>query len=489
MSMKKEFISSTKWNAISTLLTAILGLVQLWALSHILDEESFGIISAAMVFISIIGVFTNFGIGNTIIRTQNINIIEISSIFIFGIFLGFFAWAVLYFSSEYISSQLHSEKLNIQLKIASISLIFLSLGQCHKAALIKQLKFRVLSLANLGCTALAFLISIAYAWYYKSPVGVAVGFTISNVILCIIYYIYARNIIEISAVFSYSSIKKHLNLCFQSFIDSIMNAINLNIAPIVVGKIIGIKYLGGYNIANTLSGFTSAKLLPVLYQVLFPSLSKIQNEEARLKKVFLDVSSVIYFSITPMFIGLYIIADPLIKLFFDEKWYFIVPVVKILSVTYYFRCICGPYMSVLILKGKIYLSTISNLLSLLLFTTLSYLGGKYYGVNGVALGFFLSQIIVFTFILYVIVYKCIDINILDYLYCVLTPLIHCIPMVLIALFINLTLSTSYPVTQFTIILFVSVIIYCITIVCSPSRKSIDFKKIVYGLLKIHNPTK
>ncbi|WP_142907398.1 oligosaccharide flippase family protein, partial [Klebsiella pneumoniae] len=88
-----------KWNLLSTIVTVSLGMVSLWALSHILDVEQYGVISAALIITNFINMLLDFGISNSIVRSQSVEKIELASLSFVNICMGVIAFILVFIFS------------------------------------------------------------------------------------------------------------------------------------------------------------------------------------------------------------------------------------------------------------------------------------------------------------------------------------------------------------------------------------------------------
>ena len=87
MSLREKTIIAVKWNLLSTIVSVALGIVSLWALSHILTVQQYGVISASLIMANFFLMLLDFGISNSIIRQKTITDIELSSLSILNIIM------------------------------------------------------------------------------------------------------------------------------------------------------------------------------------------------------------------------------------------------------------------------------------------------------------------------------------------------------------------------------------------------------------------
>jgi PST family polysaccharide transporter len=133
-----------------------------------------------------------------------------------------------------------------------------------------------------------------------------------------------------------------------------------------------------------------SKVSSVIVNVLFPALSRMQDETLRLRQAYVRSISAIAFITFPMMIGLFAVSRDFVSVVFGEKWLAMLPVLDIL-------CWVGMMQSIGTTLGTIYLSTgrIRTAFLLTLCSTpifiLSFVIGLRWGITGVALGYAIAS--------------------------------------------------------------------------------------------------
>ena len=103
-----------------------------------------------------------------------------------------------------------------------------------------------------------------------------------------------------------------------------------NLDNLLIGKYVGPAALGLYTRAYALMLIPITQITTVLGRVMFPALSRIQDDKALVKGVYLRVNRFIALLSVPIAVGLFFCAEPLILVLFGEQWVEAAPVLKIL---------------------------------------------------------------------------------------------------------------------------------------------------------------
>jgi len=488
MSLKEKTILAIKWNLLSTIIVNFMGIFSLWILSHLLSTTDYGVMSSALIISTFVMMLLDFGISNSIIRSKDLNENELSSLFFINVFLGVLSFLLVFSCSNFFSGLFHGgTNLSSQIKIISFGFLFIAFSLQPKALLTREMDFTSLSKISIFTNALNYIVVLTLCYIYRSSWCIAFGFVISMLFSAILSNFFARKIKEyrFSLLFKYSSVKQHLKYGLQLVSDSLVNQISINTYPVLMSRLVSISAIGGYNLAYSISISLFEKLNPVLSHTLFPAFSKISSDEEKLKNTFLNVttySSLINF---PLLIGVCMVADEIVSIFFDSKWIFIIPIVKILSITGAIRSLDTPVISVLLVKAKMYLNVRLGVLKLILGIPLSFYMGKKFGIVGISLSFLIVQTLNTIFGYFYLLRQSLDLSLKSYIYHILIPILHTLPIIFVGELVKEMLVSESDAYKLFIIVASCLMIYILTLLISTNSVVKSFKNIIInGVIKI-----
>ena len=143
-------------------------------------------------------------------------------------------------------------------------------------------------------------------------------------------------------IFSFNSIDSILNYSLNLLSTSLLIAVFNNLYALVIGKFFKAGDLGNYTQSKQVSTIPNITLISVIQRVIFPALSKIQDDKKRLKESYLKILRVMFLIISPLFLGLYAIANEFVLTVLSEKWLEAVPYIKILCLV----AVIQPYINI-----------------------------------------------------------------------------------------------------------------------------------------------
>jgi len=300
-------------------------------LARLLLPEDFALIAMVMGFIGIARIFVDFGLSQALIQSQNTTDIHYSSIFWLNLFFAIFISILFFLSAPSIAFFYHQPDIINLAKVLSITFAIGALGSVHIAMLKKKMDFKYLSITNIISATLSGCIGIYMAFNNYGVWSIVVQ-QISAAAIRLFLLWYGTRWLPLFK-FSWSAIKPLWNFSKKLFISGLLETVAQQLDVFIIGKLFMPATLGFYSRGKSLNQLIANYSASSLSSVLFPALSKIQNNLAEVKQKVIAFFRLA--TLTSFFLGglLFIIAEDLIVLMFTEKWLPTVPYFRIMVLT------------------------------------------------------------------------------------------------------------------------------------------------------------
>lgn len=287
-------------------------------LARLLLPEDFGLVAIAIVFINISQVFIDAGFGAALIQKKEVSDDLYSSVFWLNITSGAILSLIFIIISGWIAEFYETPELKQILQYFSLAFLINSFGVVQRTQLIKKMDFRKLSLIAATSTFLSGSIAIYIAFETKSYWALVVQqlsmFGFSTILLWII------NSWKPKFHFSLTDLKSVWGFSSMMFTDSILTNIIDSTDTMLIGKIFPTHSLGLYSRAKNLSEMVRSYSSSGVASIVFPAISKIQNQKKEVEQLFLRmIASISVFSVLLALI-LFKFAEPLILVLYTSKW-------------------------------------------------------------------------------------------------------------------------------------------------------------------------
>ena len=318
------------WSFLGQGVNKVVTLLTLMILARLLTKEDFGLVAAAMILITFLSVYKNMGLGNALIQYQGDTVKAADSVFTMNLIMGILLSTSVYFFAPLISLYFENPEMTPLVRCLGISFIINAIGAVHFVLLKKDLNYRKKILPDIGGALTKGAVSIVMAFMgygvWSIVIGQLVGAGVSVIIVWLVLPWRPRLRID-------SSISSSL-LRFGGSIMGIdtLSVLTENLSFIITGKICGIALLGVFTLSYRLPEALLIGNLWVLSGVFFPMFAMVQHDPEKLRKGFLASIRLVSLLATPVSLGLYLSAEPLILVFYGSQWHEAIPVLKILAI-------------------------------------------------------------------------------------------------------------------------------------------------------------
>lgn len=319
-------------------------------LARILTPADFGLIGMLAVFIAIAQSLIDSGFTLALIRKQDRDNIDNSTVFYFNIVTSVFVYLLLYAIAPLVALFFHEPLLTELMRVLCIVVIINSFAVIQRVLYTATVNFKVQAKATTIAAVLSGIVGIVFAikgagvW---SLVYQQLSSAFFNTVL-LWYFSSWRPIL----VFSWKSFKELYLFGFNLMVVSIFETLYQNSYQIFIGKFFSAASLGHFTQAKTIANLPSANVSSIIGRVTYPIMSRIQDDNERLSDVYRKLARIIAFGVFPLMCGLAALSVPTIYALIGSKWHFAAILMVPLSFSFMFYPIHAINMNVLQVKGK-----------------------------------------------------------------------------------------------------------------------------------------
>lgn len=350
MSLRKSAISGMVWTFTQQFGSQGITFVIQTVLARILEPEEFGLIGMIAVFMAIASSLVNSGLTQSLIRTPKPGQADYSTVFYFNLAMSIVIYIILYFTAPFIAAFYEQPVLVSILRVYGLSFIFNAFSTVQLTRLTKAMNFKTQLIVALPSLILSGVIGIVLA-YLDFGVWSLVWMAVSQSILSSIQIWYWAKWAP-SLIFSKEKFREHFGFGVNLAFSGLINTVFSNIGQIVIGKFFLPSQVGFYTRANALKQLPVSNISQALNKVTYPLFSKINNDDARLKRVYRQIMQMVIYVIAPVLVIMGVLAEPLFRFLFTEKWLPAVPYFQILCILGVFYPLHSYNLSILKVKGR-----------------------------------------------------------------------------------------------------------------------------------------
>ncbi len=369
MQLKKEAFSGMVWVLVDYFLVKGVSFIGSIVLARLLLPSDFGIIAMIAIFITLGNIILDSGLSSSLIRNNNNDNIDYSTVFFTNIFFGVGIYILLYLVAPLIASFFNQEILVQVIRTYSLVFLFTSFSSVQMTILIKEMKFKKIAILNIPSVFIGLIIGVFMAVSGYGVWSIIIMYLTTQFVLSL--GLWLSSDWKPSFIFSKDRFFYHFNYGYKLLLANFLSGTTTNLYNAVVGKFYSLNTAGSFERAFTLNNYPLMVLTQIIGKVSFPLLSKIQEDKEYLHEVFIKLVQFAFFVSAPIMIILSATAKPLILTLLGEKWSESIPIFQILCFGGIFYTLQALNVNTIkiygrtdyILKGEVFLKVLMVILS------------------------------------------------------------------------------------------------------------------------------
>jgi O-antigen/teichoic acid export membrane protein len=315
----------------STIGVQVIVLVSNLILARLLYPEIFGVLGMATAITGLISVIQEAGFSSYLIYNKKNDQELIRTAFYLNIGFSLILSLLTFLASDQISELYRNDEVETVIRYISLGLLFSSVGITSRALLMKDRQFKTLMIIDVTTEIVTQICAILLVLAHYELLGVTAKLVIRPFFLSLLTVLVKRhafwglpNVRRVKEIFSYS---------MKVFGTQVFIYVNNNLDFFWVGKLFGSKILGLYAMAYQWSIIARFYIAGSVTKVLFPEISRHQDDKGKVRELYLSVLSRVAFLTLPVCFGLFIISKEFVYLLYGSAWTDSIPIMKVLLLT------------------------------------------------------------------------------------------------------------------------------------------------------------
>ncbi|HUR00475.1 MAG TPA: lipopolysaccharide biosynthesis protein [Gemmatimonadaceae bacterium] len=329
-SLKQRVAKNLSWLGIAQALRSITGLAVTAVLARLLTPADFGLVALVLIASGFISMFSETGLTSAVIQRPEVTEDHLSTAFWLNLGVAGSLAAIGVIGAPLISKLFGNPGTAPMLAVMMVSLPIAGLGQVPEAILQRRLAFKAIAaiewltttISGAAAILLAFLGFGAWALVLQAIIAATVG---SVGRICVVRWL-PRFRVSKAALSDLSSFS------FSVFGGNLVNYAFRKIDNFLIGRYLGPAALGYYALAYNLILFPLQSVGAVVLRVMFPVLSSLQADRARLRSAYLRTLRVLGSCTLPVIAGLAATAPLVVLVAYGARWGQTASLLRILSV-------------------------------------------------------------------------------------------------------------------------------------------------------------
>ena len=332
--MKSDVLSNFIWRFAERAGAQVVQLIISIVLARLLLPETFGIVALVVVIAQIFQVFVDSGLGNALIQKKDADDLDFSSVFWFNVVWCLVLYVIIFFLAPFFAKYYDDLSLIPIIRVLCITVIISGLKNVQQAYISRTMQFKRFFFATLGGTIASAVVGVwlAYAGYgvWAIVAQKLVNLTIDTLVLWLTVDWRPK------LIFSFERLKGLISYGWKLLASSLLETVYSNLRQLIIGKLYTPSDLAYYNQGVKFPDVISYNITSSIDSVLLPTMSKEQDDRARVKAMTRKSIIVSIYIMAPMMMGLAFCADTVVSVFLTDKWLPCVLFMRVFCITYMF---------------------------------------------------------------------------------------------------------------------------------------------------------
>ena len=355
MAQRSAFASGFSWQSVNVLAQVILQLGFTAIMARQLTTQDFGIMSIVLVVMGFIEIFSQIGIGPALIQRKSLDAAKVNGAFFISVYLGIGFFALLFGLAPAIEGYFGCDEAGLTelFRVVGLSFIISAVAVVPRSLIIKEMAFKKLFYSSVFAMSIGLYgVGVVLAFLDYGVWAYAWALIAQNVLLTIAYWLQCPQ--RIRNAWKWADVRDMIRYGGGSTLFNFFNYAASKADVILVGKYSGMAALADQTSGDCTGRFSSTGVydravwlmtLPVTIlgklsdSVLFSGISRLQDDQPAVQRVFLSGTYFISMLVFPGCIFLVFFSEEVVLTLLGDQYLEAVPVARILFVGVAFRAL------------------------------------------------------------------------------------------------------------------------------------------------------
>jgi len=332
---KRQVLAGFGWQALSSYMNRIVGLLTTLILAKLLAPEEFGVVAIASMIIEVLQLLKDMGLSEALIYQKRDDAVLVDTAHTILVGFNTVLFLIAAIVSPFAASYYESPIVMPVILVLSSNLIWDSLRSVPRTLIRRNIDFGKLVIPEVVPVAVSCVISVVMA---LTGFGVW-SLVAKTVVHSMLGYVLLRHILPYQPSFRFDKAAARELFQYGKFIvgTTMLLVLLYNIDRFFVSSVLGLAAVGIFDLAMRISDLPVKQFSHMMGTVMFPVFSKIERSGEGLGRAFAKTFKYVALVCVPVAIGISVYGPPLISLVYGTRWAGLVAPLKWLALYAMFR--------------------------------------------------------------------------------------------------------------------------------------------------------
>lgn len=329
--LKQQTISGLIWQFIQKTINQLISFAVTVILARLLMPEDYGVVALAGMFNILIGVFLDNGLGSALIQKKEADELDYNTVFYSNLFCSCLIYGAIYCAAPFCASAYHQDLICPIMRVMSLTIPLNALSVIQSSIISRRLQFKVLFYAGIIGNVVSAMVGISMAYRGFGPWALVGQLMISSITSIIVNFYIIRWYPKFQ--FSWGRFREMFSYAWKKQVAGAIGTLCFQLKGYLIGYRYSVSDLAYYNRGEGLPEMFMTNVNGSINGVLFPALSKLQNDPQAIKRGIRRSMMTSSYVLCPLLFGLAAMAEQIVPVLYSDKWTPAIPFMQVACLT------------------------------------------------------------------------------------------------------------------------------------------------------------
>ncbi|MCW2410662.1 lipopolysaccharide biosynthesis protein [Sphingobium sp. B8D3A] len=332
-SVTTRLVKGAGWVMTAQVIINLVSFASSIVLARLLMPEDFGLVAIALGVSAVVTALTSMPLSEALIQINDIEDDHFHSAFTLGFIRAMMLTLLLAGAAWPVAALYEDSRLAPIMLLLAVQAFIGGFYSARWPMIQKQLSFAPDAIAGVVTRVATMLASVVIAYLYRSYWAIVAPLVLMQLLSVVITHLYAPYLPRLRL----SKVREIWSFSIWMTFSSVLTTVNARIDSLVLGGVLGQREVGFYSYADEKARMPTRELSTPLIRLLFPGLTAVRHDPARLAAAYQRTLTVIFAVCVPAGAGFGLVADMFVHVLLGPKWIEIIPIMQVLAFTFAFE--------------------------------------------------------------------------------------------------------------------------------------------------------
>lgn len=347
--MAKKVARGATFITIGGLIMRMIGLVNTLLLARILVPADFGLVAIGITAMQILENISEICVARTVVKFRDGGRALIDTLFTLSFLKGLLVLLLLVGGAPLAAHFYGDERLTLIFVVMGFTAFVRALMNPRFFEFERDIDFSRELIVNVVSKTLSVVLSVGIALLFRTYWAIVIGMAAAVVVQVAMSYLFR----PYRPRFSLADVRRIFGFVGWVTAMGAVTALNNKLGIMVLGRLLGAGQVGAVYVGDQLSSLPSNELADPIARALYPGLSSLQDNTARMQKAFLAGCEALGAIALPAAFGLSFIAQDFTRLVLGEGWGDAAHVIAVLAPVFGLLALMGGVQMLVMAQGLV----------------------------------------------------------------------------------------------------------------------------------------